>query len=381
MAQLGLTADRGGYPAHAWPGPASELIDVQLQGMLGQFQLDVNFQVPMHGVTALFGPSGCGKTSILRAIAGLEKIPGRIVIGEQVWQEQRRFIPPHKRPVGYVFQEASLFPHLSVQENLCFGLQRVKHKKPVILLQEVIDLLGLGPFIKRHSTHLSGGERQRVAIGRALLSQPELLLMDEPLSALDKHAKEDILPYFERLANHLALPIILVSHDLSEVERLADHLVALRQGRVLSATPLSDALVDPQLPFSQSEDSAAVWSGVIEQVEDDGMVGVKVSGQTIWCPGPNLGLGAAVRLRIGARDVSLAREQPQQSSILNFLPVRISQVQVLNPAEVMVHLALDGESNLRFMARITRRSAQALQLQTGMKVIAQIKGVSLAELV
>src|SRR5690625_4494812 len=356
-------------------------IDVRLKGELGQFSLDVQFQAPMAGVTALFGPSGCGKTTVLRSMAGLQKIPGHIMIGSEQWQGENKFVPPHKRPVGYVFQEASLFPHLSVHENLLYGLRRVKQEQHLIDEDEVISLLGLATLIHRRPEHLSGGERQRVSIGRALLSQPRLLLMDEPLSALDKQAKDEILPYFERLSNHLSLPIILVSHDLSEVERLADYLVSLHQGRVESSTALSAALIDPQLPFSQSHDSAAILSGTIQQVYEDGIVAVNVLGQTILCPGPTLRSGAKVRMRVAARDVSLAKIKPEQSSILNFLSARVTRFQELSPAELNVHLSLIAYPEFNFMARITKRSAEALALQSGDSVIAQIKSVSLTELV
>lgn len=357
------------------------IIDVQLKGQLGQFALDVAFQVPMDGVTALFGPSGCGKTTVLRSMAGLQKIPGRVAIGTEVWQDKTKFVAPHKRAVGYVFQEASLFPHLSVYDNLTYGQRRVKQKTHLIQLDEVVELLGLHKLIQRQPEHLSGGERQRVAIGRALLSQPRLLLMDEPLSALDRQAKEEILPYFEGLSRHLSIPVILVSHDLSEVERLADYLVSLRQGKVLSASMLSEALIDPDLPFSRNYDSAAVLPGVISKAYEDGIAAIDVLGQQILCPGQRLQPGAPVRVRIAARDVSLTRQPPEQSSILNFLPVRITAMQALNEAEVNVHLAVVGHTDFSFIARITKRSAQALQLQPQEQWIAQIKSVSLTELV
>lgn len=357
------------------------MIDVQLKGRLGQFVLEVAFRAPMQGVTALFGPSGCGKTSILRSIAGLQKIPGRIAIGPQVWQDKSRFVAPHKRPVGYVFQEASLFAHLSVYENLVYGQRRIKETKHQIHFNEVVELLGLERLIKRRPENLSGGERQRVSIGRALLSQPRLLLMDEPLSALDKQAKEEILPYFERLSRHLSLPIILVSHDLSEVERLANYLIALKDGRVLSAASLNDALVNPELPFSQSYDGAVILAGQIQQVDSDGIVTVDVQGQKILCPGGDLSLGAEVRMRIAARDVSIVREVPSQSSILNYFPARITHLQELNPSEINVHLSMVESTGVSFIARITKRSLKALELELNDIVIAQIKSVSLTELV
>lgn len=355
-------------------------IEVQLHGALGQFLLDAQFQAPMQGVTALFGPSGCGKTSVLRSIAGLQKVPGRIVVGGEVWQDKRLFVAPHRRPVGYVFQESSLFPHLSVQENLLYGYRRAKNVEHRIHADEVIQLLGLERLIARRPEHLSGGERQRVAIGRALLSQPKLLLMDEPLSALDTQSKAEILPYFERLSSHLSIPIILVSHDLSEVERLADYLVALRQGKVISSRPLFEALIDPELPFTQSSESAAVLLGEVKKVESDGIVVVRAQGQELLCTADSLNVGAQVRIRLAARDVSLSKEPPSQSSILNILPAEITHFQELGSSELNVHLMLKDNAQFKFMARITHRSAQQLNLKVHDTVIAQIKGVSVTKL-
>lgn len=359
---------------------SSSNIEVQIQGALGQFLLDVEFQAPMHGVTALFGPSGCGKTSVLRSIAGLQKIPGRIAIGGERWQDHNLFIAPYKRPVGYVFQESSLFPHLSVHQNLLYGQRRAKNVEHRIQADEVINLLGLDKLIKRRPENLSGGERQRVAIGRALLSQPKLLLMDEPLSALDSQSKAEILPYFERLSSHLSIPIILVSHDLSEVERLADYLIALRQGQVISSQPLFEALVDPELPFTHSSDSAALLIGEVQQVEHDGIIIVQAEGQKILCTGEPMSPGTKVRIRVAARDVSLTKTQPAQSSILNFLPAQITHIQKLDNAELNVHLTLKDNEHFKFMARITQRSAQQLALKTHDSIMAQIKGVSLTKL-
>lgn len=359
---------------------ASNYIEVQLQGRLGQFLLDARFQAPMQGVTALFGPSGCGKTTVLRSIAGLQKIPGRISVGNAIWQDRNLFMAPYKRPVGYVFQESSLFPHLSVHENLLYGQRRAKNVTHRIHADEVIALLGLSQLIKRRPENLSGGERQRVAIGRALLSQPKLLLMDEPLSALDSQSKAEILPYFERLSSHLSIPIILVSHDLSEVERLADYLIALRQGKVISSQPLFEALVDPELPFTQSIDSAALFIGEVQKVDNDGIIVVHSQGQELLCTGEPMSPGTKVRIRMAARDISLTKTKPTQSSTLNFLPAKITSFQTLNNSELSVHLTLKNNDNFKFMARITQRSAQQLGLRVHDSVIAQIKGVSLTKL-
>lgn len=206
------------------------LIEAAFHGRLGEFTLDVAFNVPASGVTVLFGPSGCGKTTVLRCFAGLERLPGRLSVAGETWQDERLFLPPHRRPVGYVFQEASLLAHLSVRRNLLFGYRRT-HGARVIDLDQVVALLGLEPLLERGVDRLSGGERQRVAIGRALLSQPRLLLMDEPLASLDRKRKAEVLPYLDRLHEELAIPILYVTHDHAEAARLGDRMVVLDEGR------------------------------------------------------------------------------------------------------------------------------------------------------
>ncbi len=203
----------------------------RFEGRLGDFTLDADFSAPERGVAALYGPSGSGKSTLLRCIAGLERMRGSLSVKGEVWQDRKRFLPPHRRPVGFVFQEPSLMAHLSVQENLLFGFRRSKVRR--VAVDDVVALLALGPLMRRSTTKLSGGERQRVAIGRALLSQPELLLMDEPLSGLDRDAKAEVLPYLERLHESLAVPMIYVSHDAAEIARLADHLLVMREGRIV----------------------------------------------------------------------------------------------------------------------------------------------------
>lgn len=354
----------------------SPTIDIGLQGHLGAFRLDVDFQAPMQGITALFGPSGCGKTSILRSIAGLQHMPGKVVVGDDVWQDETRFRPPHKRPIGYIFQEASLFQHLSVRKNLTYGERRSKDSHASIRFDDVVQLLGLSHLIDRQPDHLSGGERQRVSIGRALLSQPRLLLMDEPLSALDRMAKDEILPYFEALHTNLSLPIILVSHDIAEVERLADHLVSLKAGRVVSSGPLNLALTDPSLPFASARGSAAVLPATVQRKDDDGIVVLDVLGTEIFVIGDALEAGHAVRVRIAASDVSIARERPANSSILNMLSARIVGIEAVGSAEANVRLSLADKTGFDFIARLSMRSIARLGLQVGETVVAQIKSVS-----
>jgi molybdate transport system ATP-binding protein len=219
-------------------------IEAAFRGRLGGFTLDFALDVPASGVTVLFGPSGCGKTSVLRCMAGLERLPGRLVVAGETWQDEGRFLPTHRRPIGYVFQEASLLPHLSVRRNLMFGHHRAQGDKP-IALDQIVELLGLAPLLDRGAMRLSGGERQRVAIGRALLSQPRLLLMDEPLASLDQARKAEVLPYLERLHAELAIPVIYVTHDPAEARRLGDRMVVMAEGRARQTVDLSPAKADP----------------------------------------------------------------------------------------------------------------------------------------
>ena len=221
-------------------------IEARFAGRLGDFALDVDLTAPSEGITAIFGRSGAGKSTLLRCIAGLERLPGRLIVQGQVWQDGRTFLPPHRRPVGYVFQEPSLLPHLSVRGNLDYGFRRATARR--IGFEEAVELLGLKPLLPRSTLKLSGGERQRVAIGRALLAQPELLLMDEPLSSLDVRAKAEILPYLERLHQSLQVPVLYVSHDASEIARIADRLMLMQEGRILPAPAAGEPSPVPALP-------------------------------------------------------------------------------------------------------------------------------------
>lgn len=352
------------------------IIRFAFRGTLGAFDLDVACDVPATGITGLFGPSGCGKTTILRAIAGLQRFrDGTCIVDGEVWQDAGAFRPPHLRPIGYVFQEASLFSHLSVRGNLMFGARDV----PEQIFAETIDLLGLGKLINRDPYALSGGERQRVAIGRALLSQPRLLLMDEPLSALDRATRAEILPFLERLHASLALPILYVTHDSHEIERLADHLVLMERGRSLAAGPVEDVLGNLDLPLARDSDAAVVIEAqVTDTTEGEGLARVSMPGGSILMPRRSLSKGGALRIRIAAGNVSLALSRPADSSILNILPGRIRAFRLLGEDEILVALCLgeDG-SGARILSRVSRYSWQRLNLAEGSRVFAQIKGVSL----
>ena len=360
-----------------------DAIRVAFRGRLGQFELDAAFAVPVVGITGLFGPSGCGKTTVLRCIAGLQRLPhGFCSVGGDVWQDGAAFRPAHRRPIGYVFQEASLFAHLSVRRNLLYGAPRDWQALGPngIGFDEVTDLLALGPLLERAPRNLSGGERQRVAIGRALLSQPKLLLMDEPLSALDQRTKDEILPFLERLHDRISLPVIYVTHDMTEVERLADHLVLMQSGRVVAAGVLSELQSDPALPLAAARDAAVSLDAVVDGYDPSYGLTTLVAGPARFIvPTDEEPPNKRRRLRIAASDVSLAREEPRQGTILNILPVRIVAATPINAYEIIAVLSLAASgTGPRLLARITRRSWDQLGLAKGDDVFAQIKSVALA---
>jgi molybdate transport system ATP-binding protein len=362
---------------------SSRSIRGAFRGKLGGFTLDAAFTVPATGITGLFGPSGCGKSSVLRCLAGLQYLPGSTCdVDGEVWQDDAIFLKPHQRPIGYVFQEASLFQHLSVKANLLYGAPRDRGpaQAGAIGFDEVIDLLGLNKLLERSPRNLSGGERQRVAIGRALLSQPKLLLMDEPLSALDRLTKDEILPFLERLHARLSLPVIYVSHDIAEIERLADHLILMQAGRVLAVGPLREVQSDPSLPLATARDAAVNFDATVDSYDPTyGLVTLQIDGGRLLVPAAPIEAGAQRRIRIAAGDVSLAREAPQHSSILNALPACVVASSPIGANETLVVLALgrDGRG-ARLLARVTRRSWDHLQLADGVAVYAQVKGVALA---
>jgi len=343
-----------------------------------EFSLNVDLTIPGCGVTALFGHSGSGKTTLLRCIAGLERAPGgQVSVAGQVWQEGETFVPTHQRPLGYVFQEASLFPHLSVKSNLEYGRKRVDgsdgHK---VSLDHAIELLGIGHLLGRKPDRLSGGERQRVAIARALALSPRLLLMDEPLAALDLARKQEILPYLERLHDELAIPILYVSHAPDEVARLADHIVVMEGGRAVATGPLTETLARLDLPIRLGEDVGVVLDTVVAARDEKWhLAHMEFAGGRLWVRDHGLPVGHRARVRILARDISVVRTPVTGTSILNTLPaVVVDSVDDSHPALTLVKLHV-GE--LPLLARLTRRSAHELVLTPGRLVYAQIKAVAL----
>jgi molybdate transport system ATP-binding protein len=357
----------------------SELV-VACRLPLADFALDVDLRLPGRGVTALFGPSGSGKTTLLRCVAGLARAAGRVAINGDCWQDDDGgvFLPTHRRPLGYVFQEASLFAHLSVRANLEFGLKRIAAAERRVEWQAALELLGIGHLLERDTATLSGGERQRVAIARALLTSPRLLLMDEPLAALDVRRKQEILPYLERLHDELAIPVLYVSHSLDEVARLADHLVLIDQGRVVAAGPTTELMSRLDLPLARDEEAGVIVDTVVIGHDADyQLTSLSLPGGILHVTRKALPVGAQARVKIHARDVSIALTGDHRSSILNRLPARVRGfADTPNPAHCLVWLDAAGTS---LLARITRLSKEQLQLAEGVEVVAQIKSVALLD--
>ena len=356
------------------------MIHMRLKLKYSGFALDVDLQLPGRGVTALYGHSGSGKTTCLRCIAGLERAEqGFIQVNDEVWQDsdQQVFVPPHKRALGYVFQEASLFPHLSVLANLEFGLKRIPKQQRRVDMTHATELLGIGHLLDRHPQHLSGGERQRVGIARALLTSPKLLLMDEPLAALDSQRKGEILPYLQRLHDELDIPVLYVSHSQDEVARLADHIVLLSNGQALASGPIGETLARLDLPLALGDDAGVVIEGHVSAYDPDYQL------LTLQLPGTALSIrvthtpmdtGQALRCKVQARDVSLSLHGVEQSSILNRLPVTvISEMGANNAAHVLIRLDAAGTP---LLARITRYSRDQLSVHPGQQLWAQIKAVA-----
>ncbi|MCE6980767.1 molybdenum ABC transporter ATP-binding protein [Pseudomonas frederiksbergensis] len=356
------------------------MINTRLKLNYSGFSLDVDLQLPGRGVTALYGHSGSGKTTCLRCIAGLEQAEqGFVQVNDEVWQDSDKgiFVPPHKRALGYVFQEASLFPHLSVRANLEFGLRRIPRQQRRVDMAHATELLGIGHLLGRDPQNLSGGERQRIGIARALLTSPKLLLMDEPLAALDTQRKNEILPYLQRLHDELDIPVLYVSHSQDEVARLADHLVLLSNGKALASGPIGETLARLDLPLALGDDAGVVIEGHVSAYDADY--------QLLTLQLPNTGLnirvahspmaeGQALRCKVQARDVSLSLQGVEHSSILNRLPVTvISEIGADNAAHVLIRLNAAGTP---LLARITRYSRDQLGVHPGQQLWAQIKAVA-----
>ncbi len=349
----------------------------------GEFQLSVNLSLPNSGVTVLFGHSGSGKTTLLRCIAGLQQAQqSYLEINGSVWDDSDVgiFLPTHKRPLGYVFQDANLFSHLTVRENLNFGLKRIKAHPPRPSskggdFQRIVNLLGIEHLLDRMPERLSGGEKQRVAIARALVLNPEILLMDEPLASLDTKRKQEILPFLSRLNQELNIPVLYVTHSHQEVAQLADYLVVLEAGKVQASGSLSETLSRLDLPLSQDREATTVWNVTIAEHETDfHLTRVAFDGGSLSLPAIEAKIGTPLRIQIYARDVSIVLEIPRATSILNVLPATIIDIVDGESGQTIVRLKV---GNQPLLAHITRKSAVILNLKISKAVFVQIKGMSI----
>jgi len=353
------------------------MLEVALRHSFGAFTLDVDFTAPA-GVTALFGTSGAGKTTIVQAVAGLmTPTSGRVVARGAVLLDTsaRVNLPPRRRRVGYVFQEPRLFPHLSVRANLLYGARFAPRDAEGPSFDRVVGMLGIGALLDRRPGALSGGEKARVSIGRALLAKPRLLLMDEPLAALDAARREEILPFLEGLRD-AGLPVLYVSHSINEVARLAQTLVLIEAGRVRAAGPAAEILADPALaPGLGGGDAGTLIAARVAEVADDGLIRLDTAAGPVWVSDAPGGIGAALRLRIHASDVILSRARPEGLSALNILPAVVARIEEEPGGRAYVQLRIGQEA---LLARLTRRSVAALGLAPGVACHAILKSVAVS---
>ncbi|MDW3225387.1 MAG: molybdenum ABC transporter ATP-binding protein [Paracoccaceae bacterium] len=350
---------------------------VSLRHKFDGFSMAVDFEAPA-GITVLFGRSGAGKTTIINAVAGLIKPDqGRVTAEDWVLfdTDQGHWTPPHKRRLGYIFQDARLFPHLTVQQNLKYGRWFAPKSERREDFGKIVEMLGIGPLLTRSPTALSGGEKQRVAIGRALLACPKIILADEPLAALDEQRKAEILPYFERIRDEVSVPILYVSHAASEVARIATSVVALDAGRVTRQGPAADVLSDPAVTPIGVRSAGAMVEARVREHHSDGLTTLDAEGSTLLLPRVNHPLGTPLRIWIEAQDVMLATQRPEGISALNVLDVTVREVRIGAGPGAMVQVSF---GNALILARVTRRSAAALDLQPGRKIFAVLKAVSVA---
>lgn len=365
----------GGAPGEP-EGEASVSILFEARGRIGSLELNATFESEGR-LTALFGHSGAGKTTIINIMAGLLRPPeARLVIDGMVLMDSRAGInlPVHKRRIGYVFQDARLFPHLSVTRNLLYGRFFSGRQSGQTSLEEVVTLLGLERLAQRGVARLSGGEKQRVAIGRALLSNPRLLLLDEPLSALDEDRKQEVMPYLERVRDDAKIPIVYVSHSVAEVARLASSVVLLEDGHVTASGPAGQLLSRIDLAISsESEMGALIDAEVFRHDAESGLMELKARAGTLRVPAFNRPIGSTVRVRIRARDVIIATDPPTGLSALNILPGTVSEIGPSHGAIVEIALDCGGD---RLASRLTRFSLDALDLKPGRKVYAIVKSVA-----
>ena len=341
------------------------------------FDLSVDLTLPSSGTTVIFGPSGGGKTTILRAIAGLEPdVRGHIRINPKTWQAPGVFVPAHQRRVGFVFQHSALLPHLSVEQNLRYGWQRVGGTAAEYA--QCVEQLDLAPLLQRAIGRLSGGERQRVALGRALLTRPDILLLDEPLAALDVARRSEILGYLERLKQTTAIPLLYVTHAVDEMSRLADYLVLMKGGRVRQAGPALDVMNHPEAPLALRDDAGVVLQATVKQRDPHGLLTLQSSTATLYAHGPAHEPGDCLRVRIHARDVSLALSHHTDTSMLNILPVTVLAIRDGAGGQALIELSVGAQpAAQRLLAKVSYASVARLNIAPGLALWAQIKAVAL----
>lgn len=352
-------------------------LSISIQHAFEGFSLDATFEAP-KGLTVLYGRSGSGKSTIINAVAGLmQPDTAQISIGEQVLQDSDAglFLPPHKRKLGYIFQDSRLFPHLTVTRNLDYSARATGRSVDEAQRARIIDMLGLGDLLARRPSALSGGEKQRVAIGRALLADPQLILADEPLSSLDRARKAEILPYFERIRDETTVPIIYVSHSANEVARLATTVIALENGTVIRQGSALDVLADPSaLPMGVSE-AGAVLNARVTAHHSDGLTELCAGRDVYFLPRLQAEVGAKLRVRLPASDVMLARHRPTGLSALNIVEGTVTAIQNTSDSSAIVTLSTSAGPVL---ARVTQRSVSAMELDAGISCFAIVKTVSIA---
>ena len=357
----------------------THLLEAKFKITYPEFSLNVDLNLPAKGVTVVFGPSGSGKSTLLRCLSGLERAPsGFLKLADQVWQDEGIFIPVHQRKIGSVFQESRLFPHLNIKGNLLYGYQRTPLVERDLHLDEVVQVLGLGNLLKRYPEKLSGGERQRVAIGRALLTSPNLLLMDEPLASLDMQRKAEIIPFIKKIEDEFETPIIYVTHSMNEVLQLVDTMVILNSGKVVNWGPVEEVFSDVQLrdAVGDGQLGAVLETTVSEHDDEFGLTRLDFMGQALNVPKQDIPIGKKLRVHIHSKDVSLATAAPVgATSVLNILKAKIGKIGAIDPNGYSVDIELDAGRPI--LATITRKSLSNLNLQIGQPVFAHIKAIKM----
>ena len=351
------------------------MIECKIKIKLDDFMLDAKFTIPDKGITVVFGDSGSGKTTLLRAIAGLEKSDdGYLKVGDSVWQKGDNFVPTHKRQIGYVFQDAALFDHLDVKGNLGYVIKRTDGLNKDFI-ESIYTLLEIKSLLNRSTVQLSGGEKQRVAIARALLANPKILLLDEPLSALELKRKNEILPYLDSLHNQLDIPILYVTHSQDETSRLADHLMLIENGKIIGNGPVNEMLTRFDMPMARSNEAISIFDAkVINRDPEFSLMYLEFSGGKFIVPDDGMPIESLVRIRVAARDVSLTKKKQTDTSILNIFPAVVEEIAPESKAQIIVRLSM---GRVILLSCLTRKSASTLGLEIGLSIFVQVKSVAI----